>query len=101
MKNKEDIRERTVAKYLKSQVERFGGFMVKIKGEGHSGIPDYLIGLKGLHLVEAKRPKGGKISDMQKYVSKRFSENSVIVNFVFNNIDVDIFIIKTMLGLCS
>ena len=54
-------RERTVTKYLKGWFDprrpvHLDGFIVKIVGEGHNGIPDYLLAYNGaLYLIEASR----------------------------------------------
>ena len=51
-----NLRESLVEDYLVEQVKKAGGEVRKIKYIGRNGAPDRLVALRGLHLVELKRP---------------------------------------------
>lgn len=60
--------EKDIEKKLRQKVEALGGFCLKWVCPGWSGVPDRIILLPGarIYFVETKRPKGGKLSAMQK-----------------------------------
>lgn len=61
--------EKDVEGYLKKRVEALGGKCIKFATVYEAGIPDRIIILPGGHIafVELKRPKGGRLSELQKY----------------------------------
>jgi len=61
--------EKDVETYLKKQVEGRGGKCLKFPAVYEEGIPDRLVILPQgrIAFVELKRPKGGKLSAIQKY----------------------------------
>lgn len=50
------MRESTVEKYLKEQVELAGGEIRKLAWIGHRSAPDRAVFLNGVYFVETKRP---------------------------------------------
>ena len=63
------ITEHDVEAYLKKRVEGLGGRCLKFPAVFEEGIPDRQVILPGgkIVFVELKRPKGGRLSKMQKY----------------------------------
>jgi hypothetical protein len=60
--------EAKVEKRLTDRVQNLGGLCWKFTSPGNKGVPDRIVILNGLVcFVETKRPKGGRISDMQKW----------------------------------
>ena len=66
---KESSLEHDVESYLNLKVKAAGGRSIKLLAAYEEGIPDRLIVLPGgrIFFCELKRPKGGKLSDMQIY----------------------------------
>ena len=60
--------EKDIEQKLRKAVEAAGGKCLKWVCPGWSGVPDRLVLLPGgrLVFVETKRPKGGKLSELQK-----------------------------------
>lgn len=63
------VREREVESYLRRQVEALGGECVKFIPDDMPGYPDRIVMLPGgvLAWAETKKPKGGKVSKLQKF----------------------------------
>lgn len=61
--------EKEIETKLRRMVERRGGLCLKWVCPGWSGVPDRIILLPGgrIIFVELKRPKGGKLSELQKW----------------------------------
>lgn len=61
--------EKDIEKKLRLMVERHGGLCLKWVCPGWSGVPDRIILLPGAHIIfaETKRPKGGKLSKLQRW----------------------------------
>lgn len=61
--------EKYIEKSLKDMVERHGGLCLKWVCPGWAGVPDRIILLPGGRVIfaETKRPKGGKVSRLQKW----------------------------------
>lgn len=85
------ILERDVEAYLKKRVEGLGGKCYKIPATFEEGIPDRLVILPGnwIAFVELKRPKGGKLSEMQKYKHKQLRSLGCQVFVIKNYAEVD------------
>lgn len=66
------MREKTVEQRLHEEVKKIGGKAYKLSSQIEAGMPDRLICLPGGRVVfiETKRPKGGRLSEMQKYRHK-------------------------------
>lgn len=88
--------EREIAGYLKREVQKAGGKITKIIGEGETGVADYLIGLKGNHIVETKSPKG-KRSPRQIVWQDQMTAAGALVWNVYTKEHVDEFIIYATL----
>lgn len=61
--------EKDIETKLTLMVERHGGLCLKWVCPGWSGVPDRIILLPGAHVIfaEIKRPKGGKLSKLQRW----------------------------------
>ncbi len=61
--------EKDIEKKLRLMVERHGGLCLKWVCPGWSGVPDRIILLPGGRVIfaETKRPKGGKLSKLQRW----------------------------------
>ncbi|MEG0475484.1 MAG: VRR-NUC domain-containing protein [Carnobacterium sp.] len=60
--------EKQVENHLIDRVNNLGGLAWKFTSPGNAGVPDRIVVLNNLIcFVELKRPKGGKISDMQAW----------------------------------
>lgn len=62
-------KEITVEDFLCDEVERRGGFTIKLSPKGYKGIPDRLVLLPGgvIIFIELKRPRGGVFARLQKW----------------------------------
>ena len=62
------MRERDVERHLCARVEALGGACDKFIPDNKPGMPDRIVMLPGgvLVWVELKRPKGGRLSELQK-----------------------------------
>lgn len=62
------LTEKNIEDYLKAKVEDAGGLYIKIPAVYASGIPDRLILMPGgkIAFAELKRPKGGRLSPLQR-----------------------------------
>lgn len=66
------MQEKTVEQRLREEVQKMGGKAYKLESPGTTGMPDRLLCLPGgrVVFVETKRPKGGRLSVIQKYRHK-------------------------------
>ena len=85
------IIEKDVEEFLKKKVERLGGRCLKFPAVFEEGIPDRLVIIpRGrIVFVELKRPKGGRLSEMQKYQIKKLRDLGCRVYIVHNYAEVD------------
>lgn len=62
------MREKTVEERLREEVARIGGKAYKLESTGNAGMPDRMVCLPGgrVIFIELKRPKGGRLSALQK-----------------------------------
>ena len=76
-----DTLECTVEQHLVKQVERLGGKAIKFTAIGFRGLPDRICFLPTglLLLVELKRPKGGRLSTVQRRVHGFFARLGFMV----------------------
>ena len=66
--------EAVVEKHLVEKVSNLGGIVWKFTSPGTAGVPDRIIVMNGLIcFAELKRPKGGRVSDMQKWRIKQLA----------------------------
>lgn len=63
------MQETTVETRLREEIKKMGGAAYKLSAAVDTGMPDRLVCLPGgrVIFVETKRPKGGRLSAMQKY----------------------------------
>ena len=85
------IVEKDIETFLKKRVEHLGGRCLKFPAVFEEGIPDRLVILPQgrIAFVELKRPKGGKLSEMQRYQIKKLRELGCNVYIVHNYAEVD------------
>lgn len=69
MQDNSEMREKAIEERLRQEVAKIGGKAYKLVSTGNAGMPDRLVCLPGgkAVFVELKRPKGGKVSLLQKY----------------------------------
>ena len=67
--------EKEIEKKLREMVERHGGLCLKWVCPGWSGVPDRIIILPGARVIfaETKRPRGGKLSQLQCWWQKKLT----------------------------
>ena len=65
--------EKDIERALVEKVKRRGGYCLKWVCPGWAGVPDRIVLLPGARVifVELKRPKGGRLSPMQKIWAKK------------------------------
>lgn len=65
--------EKEIEQKLRKTVAKHGGHCLKWVCPGWSGVPDRIILLPGgrVRFVETKRPKGGQLSELQKWWAKK------------------------------
>lgn len=78
------MKENSVEEHLIKQCEKRGGFALKMNPNWYKGIPDRLCALPGmLFFAELKRPKGGKVSRIQRRWESRCKKLG-IPHFIFS-----------------
>ena len=84
--------EKEIEKRLKDMVESHGGLCLKWVCPGWSGVPDRMLLLPGgqVVFVETKRPKGSKVSELQKWWQRRLTKLGFYACFVFTYQDVEV-----------
>lgn len=91
--------EKDIERKLKDLVESYGGKCLKWTCPGWRGVPDRIVLLpRGrVYFVELKRPKGGRLSPMQKWWHKQLRGLGFWVLCVYNEEDIKTFelLIKT------
>ena len=92
------IVEKDVEAYLRKKVEGLKGWCLKIPAVYHEGIPDRLVILpKGkIVFVELKRPRGGKLSPMQKYTIGKLKDLGCKVYILKNYKEIDAMLKEVM-----
>ena len=85
------ITEHDIESFLKKRVEHVGGRCLKFPAVYEEGIPDRLVIIPPgrIAFVELKRPKGGRLSEMQKYQIGKLKDMGCMVRVVKNYKDVD------------
>ena len=66
------MREKSVEQRLQEEVKKIGGKAYKLSAAVDAGMPDRLVCIPGgkAIFVETKRPKGGRLSHIQRYRHK-------------------------------
>lgn len=85
--------EKDIEARLRKTVEAAGGYCLKWVCPGWVGVPDRIVLLPGgrIVFVETKRPKGGKLSAMQKWWAKKLIDLGFKYEQVWEDFDVDLF----------
>ena len=85
--------EKDIEQKLRKMVEKHGGQCLKWVCPGWSGVPDRIVLLPGgrVIFVETKRPKGGHLSELQKWWAGRLLALGFDCETVWNDRDLDAF----------
>lgn len=83
--------EKDIERALRRMVEDRGGACLKWTCPGWAGVPDRIILLPGgkVMFAETKRPKGGKVSQLQRWWAKRLRRLGFWVVYVWTQDDVE------------
>ena len=85
------MKERDIEKYLKKQVEAYGGEYRRVKWLGRHGAPDDYVMLNGGHWAECKAP-GKKPEPHQVREHARMAKQNIPVTILDSFESVDFFI---------
>ena len=81
------MQEQRVEERLREEVRKIGGKAYKLSSQIEAGMPDRLVCLPGgkAIFVETKRPKGGRLSAIQKYRHKDYcrTEVALLCNYAY------------------
>lgn len=82
--------EKDIEQKLRRAVEKHGGLCLKWVCPGWSGVPDRIVLLPGgrLMFAELKRPKGGKVAELQKWWHRRLTSLGFDCWVVLNERDI-------------
>lgn len=82
--------EKEIERKLVDMVKHHGGFCLKWVCPGWSGVPDRIILLPGgrVYFVETKRPKGGRLSALQRKWQKWLTGLGFFYGVVWTENDV-------------
>lgn len=86
--------EKDLEAKLRKEIQKRGGLCLKWVCPGWSGVPDRIVLLPGarIHFVEMKRPKGGKVSGMQKWWAKTLGDLGFSHWLIWDVVDLVVFI---------
>ena len=86
--------EKDIEKKLRQKVEALGGFCLKWVCPGWSGVPDRIVLLPGarIYFVETKRPKGGRLSALQRKWHEWLELRGFDVWTIWNEGDLEAFL---------
>lgn len=82
--------EQKVQKTITNYLDSLGAYYLKVHGSAYqpAGTPDLLCSVNGRFVgIEVKKPKGGIVSELQKFKIKEI-QNSGGIAFVANSLDV-------------
>lgn len=89
--------EKQIESYLKGRAEEEGALCLKFTSPGTRGVPDRMILSNGqVFFVELKRPKGGKLSALQKHWRKKFEAQGFYIHVLKNREEVDDFVERNL-----
>jgi hypothetical protein len=85
------VLEREVETYLRNRVKALGGKCIKLIPDYARGYPDRLVILPGgvLIWVETKKPRGGRLSLMQRVCHGELRKLGQVVEVVWSKEDAD------------
>ena len=85
--------EREIEAELRRRVEQRGGRCLKWVCPGWTGVPDRIVLLPGgrIHFVELKRPRGGKLSAMQRWWGHKLYDLGFDYWLIKDHEDLDLF----------
>ncbi len=85
--------ERDIERRLVEMVKQRGGLCLKWVCPGWAGVPDRIVLLPygRIRFVELKRPKGGKLSNIQKWWQQKLRSLGFIVWTIWTDEDLDDF----------
>lgn len=77
--------ESRIATKLREEVEQIGGKAFKFESQGNMGVPDRIVCLPygRVVFVETKKPKGGRLSKIQKYIISEMTKMGMDVRVIF------------------
>lgn len=82
--------ERQVEEYLVKRVKSLGGIARKLTCPDAAGMPDRMVILKGqICFIELKRPKGGRLSDTQKWRIQELKQQEMKTYVLKNKEEID------------
>ena len=91
--------ERQVENYLVDRITNLGGLPWKFTSPGTAGGPDRAVVLDRLScFVELKRPKGGRVSDMQLWRINQLKKQGMKAYVIKNKEQVDYLVEHMMKG---
>ena len=84
------VLEKDIERTLRHMVERRGGMCLKWVCPGWTGVPDRIVLLPGGRIIfaELKRPKGGRISEMQRWWADKLRSLGFTCLFIHSAKDV-------------
>lgn len=85
--------EKDIEKKLVDMVKDYGGLCLKWVCPGWAGVPDRIVLMPGGRavFVELKRPKGGRLSKLQKRWAKKLIDLGFQQYTIWDQEDLDIF----------
>lgn len=85
--------ERDIEQKLRCRVEAHGGLCLKWVCPGWAGVPDRIVLLPGgrVCFVETKRPKGGRLSALQRKWHEKLTAKGFRVYVVWRQTDLQAF----------
>ena len=91
--------EKKVEEYLEKRINDLSGLAWKFVSPGTTGVPDRVVMLDGMIcFAELKRPKGGRLSDTQKWRVKQINQQRIKAYVIKNLEQVDLLVDSMMRG---
>jgi hypothetical protein len=92
-------RERDVEKYLKKEIEKYGGMFFKFTSPGTDGVPDRIAKLPdGPSVFVEVKTDTGTLEPVQKYMIKKLRAIGYIVCVVHGKAGADAFLLRFKTG---
>lgn len=84
--------ERDIERALVGMVKRHGGLCLKWVCPGFSGVPDRIVLLPGgrVVFVEVKRPRGGRLSELQMWWAGKLKKLGFHHVYIYNRADIEL-----------